>query len=150
MSNAIIAYGGKMERSIDATIDENTTWVEIPEATGLGVPSVTTEYIDVTNLQSPGGFREQIAGLKDGGEFALECNYTADGFEQQEADRILDKAIHYRATLPIQSGFTTADVFVFQGLPTAQLTTTPAGEVMKMTINIRVTGEVTYTKGTPE
>ena len=88
MSEQIIAYGATVERSTDGT-----TWDPIPECKGVAVPVVTTEYQDVTNLDSPNGFREYIKGLKDAGEITVPAGYTAAGYEQQVADQNAPGAI---------------------------------------------------------
>ena len=143
MSEQIIAYGGTQERSVDGT-----TWVAIPEAKGLVVPMVETEYQDATSLDSPNGFREYVKGLKDAGVISIPCGYTADGYEQTLADQAEPTAIYYRATLKPQPGQTTGDVFTFRGFPTPQIEANDIGALIGMTISIRTTGDVTWVRGT--
>ena len=143
MSEAIIAYGATVERSTDGT-----TWTAIPEAKGVAVPSVVRDYVDVTNLDSPGGFREYIKGLKDAGEISLPCNYTAEGYAQQIADQEAAGTIQYRVTLKPQPSQTTGDVFEFEGFPVPSLEGDDIGGVVGMTVNIRTSGDVTWTAGT--
>lgn len=137
-----IAWGGKIERS-----DDGTTYTTIPEARGLAVPSPTTDYQDVTNLDSTNRTREFVKGLIDPGEITLNCNYTSAGYEQQIADQAETAAIYYRATMPPLNGQVTGDVFTFRGYPTPAIQADDAGAPMSMTVTIRITGAVTWTKG---
>ena len=143
-SRQIIAYGGSFERSLN-----NTTWARIPEAKGLGVPAVTQDYVDVTNLDSPDGFREYIKGLKDAGELSIPCGYTSAGFVQQHADNQAADAIYYRVTLKPAPDQSTGDVFTFRGFPTPSLEANDLGQPVGMTITIRTTGSFTFAAGTP-
>lgn len=142
MSKQIIAYGATVERSIDGT-----DFTKIPECRGVAVPVVTTEYQDVTNLDSPNGFREYIKGMKDAGEISVPCGYTADGYEQQVGDQLADDAIYYRVTLRAAPGQAAGDVFEYRGFPTPELEVGDLGQPIAMSIKIRTTGDVEWTKG---
>ncbi len=142
MSEQIIAYGGTQERSIDGTI-----WEAIPECKGIAIPMVETDYQDATSLDSPGGFREYVKGLKDAGVISVPCGYTAAGYEQQLADQAVNGAIYYRATLAAQPGQTGGDIFTFRGFPTPSIEANDVGSLIGMTISIRTTGDVTWVRG---
>ena len=143
MSKQIIAYGAKVERSTNGT-----DWEDIPECKGVAVPVVTTEYPEVTSLDSPDGFREYIKGLKDAGEITFPCGYTAAGYKQQIADQASDTPIYYRTTMRPAPGQSTGDVFEFRGFPTPQLESGGVGEIVGMMVMIRTTGGVQWTEGT--
>ena len=142
MSKQIIAYGATVERSTDGT-----TWAEIPECKGVAVPVVSTDYLDVTSLDSPGGFRQYIKGLKDAGEISIPCGYTSEGYEQQIADQLLDEPMYYRTTMRPAPGQVSGDVFEFRRFPTPQLESGNVGEIVGMMVMIRTTGDVEWTKG---
>ena len=138
-----IVWGGKVERSTNGT-----TYTEIPEARGLVVPSPTTDYQDVTSLDSPNRTREFVKGLIDPGEITLNCNYTTDGYVQQAADQAASGAIYYRVTMPPLDAQTTGDVFTFRGFPTPAIQADDVGAPISMTVTVRITGAVTFTEGT--
>jgi hypothetical protein len=142
MSLQIIAYGALVERS-----DDGTSYTPIPECKGVAVPVVETEYLDATSLDSPNGFREYVKGLKDAGVISVPCGYTAAGYEQQLADQASDAPTYYRTTMKPATNQSTGDTFEFQGFPTPQLEAGAVGELVGMTISIRTTGDVTWTKG---
>lgn len=141
-SKQIISYGATVERSTDGV-----TWASIPECKGVAVPEVEQEYPEVTNFDSPNGFREYIRGLKDGGEIEVPCGYTSAGFAQQLADQAEPDAIYYRATLRPAPDQSIGDRFEYRGFPTPRLAPGDVGDPIEMTVVIRVTGDFTWTPG---
>lgn len=138
----IIAYGGKVERSLNGT-----TWTSIPEVKGIAVPEVTQEYVEVTSLDSPNGYKEYIKGLKDAGEITLLCGYTSDGYDQMVQDQAANQAIYYRVTMALAPGQTVADEFEYLGYPTPTLKANGIGEAVDMELKLRITGAPTFTPG---
>lgn len=146
MSNQIISYGASVERSLTG---EAESYVRIPECKGVAIPVTAQEYAEVTNLDSPGGYREYIKGLKDLGEITLTCGYTSEGYAQQVADNQAPDAIFYRVTLRPAPDQTSGDVFVYRGFPTPTPVENGLGEAIGMDVVIRTTGDVDWTAGTP-
>lgn len=139
-----IAWGGKVERS---TTGVTASFTVIPEARGLAVPQITTEYQDVTNLDSEGGYREFVKGLKDAGEITMAMNYTSLGWEQQIADEAASGAIFYRITFPKLGTQTAGDVFTFRAFPTPSLQADDVGAPIGMSVALKITGPVAWVKG---
>lgn len=138
-----IAYGATIEWGTDGT-----TYASIPEAEGLAVPEVQVEYIDVTNMDSAGGFREFIAGLKDAGEITIPCGYTSAAYATAVGYQTNGTLVYFRTELPLETGqSTTGDIFVFTGYVTPRLQTNAVGEAIKMDLVIRTSGNVTFTAG---
>ena len=148
MSDGIILYGAKIERSLDGS----TAWAEYPEALGIAVPQATRDWVDFTSLDSPGGYREWKPGLKDSGEASFQCNYTPAGFAMAKADEAAGEAgdpIFYRATLKPAPSQSTGDVHEFQAYPTVSMDdATDVGGKVTFTVTLRMTGEPEYTAGT--
>lgn len=143
MSKQIIAYGATVERSTTGT----TGWASIPECKGVAVPQTTQEYPEVTNLDSPDGYREYIKGLKDLGEITLTCGYTSDGYAQQIADQEAPAAIFYRVTMRPAPDQSSGDIFEFRGFPVPAVVDNGIGEPVGMDVAIRTTGAVDWTAG---
>ena len=57
-------------------------WEAISEVTDISGPDFTKEEIETTALDTPGGFKTFISGLKDGGNLTLEMNYTRVAFSR--------------------------------------------------------------------
>lgn len=141
MSNQIIPYGGTVEVSADGS-----TFTEVPEAKGIPVPATTQEYPEVTSLSSANGFREFIAGLKDGGEVSFNCGYTSAGYTLISG---LDGVLAYiRCTFPLAPNqTTTGDVFTFRGFVTPAIDANDVGAPIGLDVAVRVSGAPTFTAG---
>lgn len=141
MSKQIIPFGGTVEVSADGSLFE-----PVPEAKGLPVPSTTQEFPEVTSLDSPGGYREFIAGLKDSGEVSFVAGYTSDGY-----DLLIDLAginCFWRVTFPLAPDQASAgDVFTFRGFVTPSIEANDVGAPISLNIAVRTTGEPVFTKG---
>lgn len=142
MSNQIIGYGATVERSTDGIVFER-----IPECKSVSVPSSEQDYVDVTSLDSPDGYREYIPGLKDMGEISLTVGYTVAGYTQQLADQNRRVATYYRTTLASQPGQVTGDVFEFRGFPRVAMSDGSVEGALEMTVTIRTTGNLIHTPG---
>lgn len=57
------------------------TYVEIPEVISVSGIGVVNDLVDATHFSS-GGSREYIAGLADGQEITIECNYVPNSVQQ--------------------------------------------------------------------
>ena len=60
--------------------------VEVAEVTGIGGPGKSRSIHDVTTLNSPGGYREKLGGIKDSGQIVLGLNKDRDVFNLLNAD----------------------------------------------------------------
>ena len=54
------------------------TFKSVGEITSLGKSGAKADTVDVTNMQSPDGFREFISGLRDCGEVSCTVNFVVD------------------------------------------------------------------------
>lgn len=141
-TNQRIVYGATSQWGTDGT-----TWADIPECKGIAVPNIEIEYLDATHLQSPNGFREYVAGLKDAGTVEIPCGYTSAGYNEAHGYMSNGTLVYFQTTMPTESGQTTGDVFEFTGYVTPQLSTDGIGEIISMTLSIRISGEPTFTQG---
>ncbi|MFY9110506.1 MAG: phage tail tube protein [Desulfomonilia bacterium] len=79
-------------------------WLDIAEIQSIDGPGMNKENIEVTTLNTQGGYDEFITGFIDGGEVTLEMNFTrnnydfiTNGFEREEFT-------NYRILLMDESG----------------------------------------------
>lgn len=54
----------------------------ITEITSIGGPELSSEQVEVTSLDSAGGFKEFVTGLKDGGSISIENNWIKSDVSQ--------------------------------------------------------------------
>jgi len=79
MSDAFASVGTVLKIGNGGTSAE--VFTAIAEIIDINGPNYTRETIDVTNLDSSGGYREFIAGFRDGGEVSCTGNFTLAGFD---------------------------------------------------------------------
>ncbi|EBA11793.1 phage tail tube protein [Roseobacter sp. CCS2] len=134
MSDEFIGWGGTLERSTDGI-----AYTAVPRVRGLVLPKVTTEYQDVTSLDSPERFREYIKGLKDIGEVSVVCGYTRAGFQAWALDEARDAATFYRGTLA------NGDIFEYRAFPSITPNADDAASPVTIEATMRGTGPIDFT-----
>jgi len=72
MSDAVLGYDSEFAIGTDASPPVYTDLIEVTEIT---FPNIVADDVDVTHMKSPNKTREYIAGLKEGGECAVTCNW---------------------------------------------------------------------------
>lgn len=112
--------------------------VAIAEIRNITGPGMTRDFIDVTNLDSTGGYREFIGGFRDGGEFTFSMNFTIDGYDDLLLDYESDTAQSYELILP-DSGATT---FSFSGFVTALPLNIVPDDAVTCDVTIKISGQV--------
>ena len=89
MSNAMSGVGTVIQRW-----DGSSAWVAIAEVTNISGPGMVRDLIEVTSLDSTGGWREFISGFRDGGTVVLSMNYTRAGLNIFLADFDLNSILN--------------------------------------------------------
>lgn len=136
MSDAIAGVGSQFKRESD---ESSGTFHAIAEINSITGPGMTRDTIDVTSLDSTGGYREFITGFRDGGEVTLEMNFTLDGYNQMKDDFEVDDTHNYQIVLP-DTGATTLE---FAALVTSLPLSVPTDDKITISVILKVTGEVT-------
>lgn len=137
-SNAFSGVGTTFKRS---DMQSAPTFTAIAEVNSIDGPTKTRETIDVTSLDSTGGYREFIASFRDAGEVTLEMNFTRDGYVDMNADFESDTAVDYKITLP-DSGATELD---FTAFVTNISQAIPLDDKVTMSVTLKITGQVDLT-----
>ena len=139
-SNAFSGVGAKFQRGDGgSTSVENFT--DIAEVNSISGPNMSRDTIDVTSLDSTGGYREFIAGFRDGGEVSLEMNFSLATYDTMKDDFEDEETHNYRIVLP-DTGATTFD---FAGLVTSLGMAVPMDDKVTSSVTIKVSGQVTLT-----
>lgn len=85
-TEARIAYGTLLQFGDNSSPPQFTTLAEVNDITG---PGMSRELPDATHMESPGGWREFIGGLKDAGEITVECNHLPENTTQDANTGVL-------------------------------------------------------------
>ena len=115
-----------------------SAWVAQAEINSITGPSMSRDTIDVTSLDSSGGYREFITGFRNPGTVTLAMNFTRTTYEQMLDDFESSTAQNYQIDLPDVEN-TSLD---FEGLVTELPLTIPADDKITADVTIQISGEV--------
>lgn len=111
----------------------------VAEINSISGPNMTRDTIDVTNLNSTGGYREFIPGFRDGGEVTLSCNWALDEWSDWLADFQSDTIVAYSITL----ANTEASVISFSAYCVGMGTEVPTDDKVTNEVTLKISGAVT-------
>jgi predicted secreted protein len=136
-SNAVAGVGTQFRRW------SGTNWVNMAEINSITGPGVTREQIDVTSLDSTGGWREYIGGFRDGGTVALAMNFTRSTYEVMFTDFESNLSQNYEILLPDLE----ATSIEFMGIVTECPLTISPDDKITADVTIKVTGQPVINSG---
>ena len=115
--------------------------VALAKVRNITGPSKTRDTIDVTSLDSTGGYREFIAGFRDGGEVSFELIFTLPGYDVLNDDFESEAVQSYSIELPDSNTTTLA----FSGYVTSLGMSIPLDDAIMSDVTIKITGQITLT-----
>lgn len=130
-SAAISGVGAVFKRAAVALTEVNT----------INGFNKSRDTIDVTTLDSVGGYREFIGGFRDGGEVVLDMNWTRAGYDLLNTDFETNASQSFTIVMP-DTGNTE---FAFDGWVTNITQTVPTDEKVSMSVTIKIDGQITET-----
>jgi len=136
-STAISGVGTKFRRWNGAN------WVDLAEINSISGPTKSRDTIDVTSLDSTGGYREFIGGFRDGGTVTLPMNFTRDTYDLMNDDFESDVIQNYEIYLPDAENTS----FEFEGLVTELGLAVPMDDKITADVTIKVSGKVVINSG---
>lgn len=139
MSDAFSGVGTLFQRDSGASSSAEAVYSSIAEINSIAGPNKSRSTIDVTSIDSTGGYREFITSFRDAGEITLEMNFTRDGYDDMNDDFESDSSQNYRIVLP-DTGNTR---FYFTGYVTALGMSVPYEDKVTASVTIKITGQVT-------
>ena len=124
-------------------------WQDLAEVNSISGPTMTRDFIDVTSLDSTGGYREFIAGFRDGGNVTLNMNFVRTSYDLMKADFEDDVAKFYEIVLQDKdaNGNLINSSFEFEGLVTELPLEIPTDDKVTANVTIKVNGQVTVNSG---
>jgi predicted secreted protein len=140
-SNAVAGTGTIFRRwNVQETSGD---WVNIAEINSITGPTMTKDSIDVTSLDSTGGYREFITGFRNAGTIKLSMNFTRASLDFMLTDYESDDAQHYEIVLPDAENTT----IEFEGLVQEMPLSIPTADKITMDVTIQITGPITVNSG---
>lgn len=135
---------GNVTRAVGTAIKKGED--TIGNLTSIGGIEITADSMDITTLDSDGGYKESIGTFKDGGEVPLEGFFVAGDTGQMALQQSIDggQAEEYEITFPT----TPATSWKFSGV----VTSFKVGDVeldgaVNFGATIKVSGKPTLTTG---
>lgn len=114
----------------------------IAEVLTLTGPELAAEEIEVTNLDSAGGFKEFITGLVEGGTISLDLNWIKGANQVTLRD---DVAAGTQRNYRITFSDSPATVANFAGVVTAFSFSTEPNSQIQSSATVRITGVIAWT-----
>jgi len=140
-SSAFWGFGALLQYGNGATPEVFTS---IAEATAIKPPALSRDSMEMTNHSSTNAWREFLPGLRDGGEVTYEGNWLPTNATQNGTTGVLesfnDNENHnWKFVLPgsILTISFTGHVTAFEG-------ESPMDNVGKLSLTIKISGEVTF------
>jgi predicted secreted protein len=115
----------------------------IGEITGISGPSLSTDAVDITHMESPSGIREFVAGLVDLGEVTCELNMEAAG--TSIATLVTDAKARTITEYTILVVGSAASTFVFQAFINALEFGIPIDDKATASVGLKLTSTLTFT-----
>jgi len=132
MSNAFAGVGTRFRRWNSTT----TEWQDIAEVKTISGPGMSRDVIDVTSLDSTGGWREFIAGFRNAGTVVLNMNFTRATYDIMWDD-FGDDDVQYYEMILSDSENTTIE---FAGLVTELPVNVSADDAVTNDATIQISG----------
>lgn len=114
------------------------------EITSISGPSESMDTIDLTNHDSPSGFREFVAGIHDGGEITIEGNFISGDTPGQIVMHTDFQATTVQAWEIRFPGYASGPVITGNGYLTAFSWDFPFDGKISFSATIKVTGKPAF------
>jgi predicted secreted protein len=136
-SQGVSGIGAKVRRLT------GSVWADLAEITKIAGPDNKRDTVDLTSLDSVGGYKEFAAGLRDAGEIKLEAIFRRDAYELVMADFDSDDLVNYEIMFPDPENTTVS----FSGLVSACSVDAPMDKAITYSFSIKVSGKPTLQSG---
>ena len=127
--------------SVGTVLKIGTPLVIVAEVTSINGANLARDTIETTSLDTLGGYRTFIPSFRDGGEIAVELNFTRGGYDVFKNEFDTEVSTAYQIILN-DTGATTFDgsMFVVNIARTAVL-----DDKVTMSATLKVTGQESLT-----
>lgn len=117
---------------------DGVNFTSVGEVFKIGGPDIKGKAIDVTHLLSPFGWMEFYAGVVDGGEVTLNCNFIGSQVSILKL-QLRSNSYYWRVT------FSTGSTATFRGFVTGLNPAAPVDDRLTYDVTIKVNGYITFT-----
>lgn len=118
-----------------------TTYADIAQVTNITGPSASREMIDVTSLDTTGGYRKFIGSFRDAGTVNLTMNFTNAQFKALKSDFESASEVGYQISLPDETNSALGTSVQFYGLVQELPLTIPTDAQVTVDVVIKISGK---------
>lgn len=133
--------------SANLKVEISAVYTTIAQVRDISGPALGLDTIEVTNRDSPSGFKEYIAGLKDGGEITFDIVYDPD-LTTHSASAAGGLVTLFTAGAVNNFRLTFADATpltaTFAGLVTKFQPRAPLSDYQRAEVTIKLSGAITW------
>ena len=139
MTEARLGYGTLLQRYTDSAL------VTVAEQVTINGPSLTSDDVEVTNHDSPGGSKEYIPALMDTGEVSFDGNFLPGDASHTQilADQKNRIVASWRIVLPDATLITNRTMWSFEGYIKSIDFSYPTQEAMTISATMKLAGAAT-------
>lgn len=135
VNKPIAGVGAKFQRW------SGSAYVDIAEVSNISGPSASREMIDVTSLDTTGGYRKFIGSFRDAGTINLTMNFTNAGLKQMKTDFESSTEVGYQISLPDETAGALGTSIQFYGLVQELPLTIPTDAQITMDVVVKISGK---------
>jgi predicted secreted protein len=149
-SQAFAPIGSKLQLTIPVGSPAVPTLTTIAEIQNIQRSGSKSDLVDVTNMQSTGGYREYLATLRDAGDVSFTGNYIPNDATQAALQGLFDSATLTACAiiLPPGPGYTTSlGTWSFNAYVQSNDYDLPHDKEGKISGKLKITGKPTFTAG---
>lgn len=136
-SNAFSGVGTLFKRGVAQS--SGTSFAVLAEVNSISGPSMSRDTIDVTSLDSTGGYREFIGGFRDAGAVSLSMNFTLATYDDILIDFQASTSRLYQIVLPDTNNTT----FEFSAWVTELSMEVPMDDKVTASVTLKIDGAIT-------
>ena len=136
-TEARLGYGTLLQRYTGAS------WVTVAEQITINGPNLSSDDVEVTNHDSPGGSKEYIPALMDTGEISWEGNFIPTNASQQQmlTDQKNRTVADWRIVLPDATDIDNRTKWTFEGYIRNVDFSYPTQDAMRINGTMKLAGE---------
>jgi predicted secreted protein len=139
MSDAIAGVGIELRRYNPDTSE----WERLAEILSYDGPNKKRDTIEVTNMDSAGGYKEFIGGFRDSGELKCPMNFTRATYDLMNDDFESNTKQTYELAIPDDDNTSLS----FLGLVTELGFKADTSKQITADVTIKVSGQITANSG---
>ncbi len=143
MADGYIGYGTRLE------YQDSSNWVLVGKVGDINGPSMSRDTVDITHQQSPGGYKQFLAGLADGGEVTFTINLDPSDTTHNQSAGLLSifsetQPRNWRIVTPVGTGTVNQyHAYTFSAMCTGFEMKFPVEDKISADVTLKIAGAVT-------